>query len=119
MAAAQAVLICASAQLEDGGLAHRFEITQADGSRLPAFAIRYRGQVHGYLNRCCHVPVELDLQDGKLFDLSGHHLICSMHGARYHPATGYCSRGPCRGQSLTALDVIEENGQVWLNVMPG
>jgi nitrite reductase/ring-hydroxylating ferredoxin subunit len=119
MAAAQAVLICASAQLEDGGLAHRFEITQADGSRLPAFAIRYRGQVHGYLNRCCHVPIELDLQDGKLFDLSGHHLICSMHGARYHPATGYCSWGPCRGQSLTALDVIEENGQVWLNVMPG
>ncbi|QEL54830.1 Rieske (2Fe-2S) protein [Chromobacterium paludis] len=118
MAAAPARLICAAELLQDSGPAHRFDIEQADGDPLPAFVIRYHGKVHGYVNRCRHIPIELDLQDGRVFDLSGHYLICSMHGARYHPATGYCSWGPCKGQSLTALDVIEENGQVWLNVMP-
>ncbi|WP_434658406.1 Rieske (2Fe-2S) protein [Chromobacterium violaceum] len=118
MAAPQALLICGSAELEDGGLGRRFEIEQTDGGRLPAFVIRYRGQAYGYVNRCRHIPVELDLQDGNLFDLSGHYLICGMHGARYQPDTGYCTWGPCRGQSLAALDVFEENGQVWLNVMP-
>ncbi|MCD4484932.1 Rieske 2Fe-2S domain-containing protein [Chromobacterium vaccinii] len=118
MAAPQALLICRSSDLEDGGLARRFEIAQADGDPLPAFVIRYRGRVYGYLNRCRHIPVELDLQDGNLFDLSGHYLICSMHGARYRPDNGYCTWGPCRGQSLTALDIVEEDSQVWLNVMP-
>ena len=118
MSAAAPRLICPSAELLDSGPAHRFEIEQANGSRLPAFAVRYRGKVHAYINRCCHIPVELDLEDGKLFDLTGHYLICSMHGARYHPDNGYCSWGPCRGQSLARLEVIEQNGQVWLNVMP-
>jgi nitrite reductase/ring-hydroxylating ferredoxin subunit len=118
MAAAPALLICPSSSLQEGGVGQRFEIERADGSRLPAFAVRYRGRVYAYLNRCCHIPVELDLEDGKLFDLSGHYLICSTHGARYRPDTGYCNWGPCRGQSLTALEVVEQNGQVWLNVMP-
>ncbi|AXE36693.1 Rieske (2Fe-2S) protein [Chromobacterium phragmitis] len=118
MAAPQARLICASSLLLDGGRGHRFEIEQADGSRLPAFVVRYQGQPRAYLNRCRHIPVELDLQDGNLFDLSGNYLICSMHGARYRPDTGYCTWGPCRGQFLAALDVFERDGQVWLNVMP-
>ncbi|WP_434628469.1 Rieske (2Fe-2S) protein [Chromobacterium sp. CV08] len=118
MAAAPPVLICASAELQDGGDARRFEIECADGSRQAAFVVRYQGRVHGYLNRCCHIPVELDLQDGKLFDLTGHYLICGMHGARYRPDTGYCTWGPCRGQSLAALDVAERDDGVWLNAMP-
>ncbi|OWY39561.1 (2Fe-2S)-binding protein [Xenophilus sp. AP218F] len=118
MAAAQAVLICSSSSLRNGGDAARFTVAAASGEALPAFAIRYQGQVFAYLNRCRHLPIELDLQDGKVFDLSGHYLICSMHGARYLPGNGRCVGGPCRGQALIALDVAEHDGSVWLNVMP-
>ncbi|UTH74067.1 Rieske 2Fe-2S domain-containing protein [Chromobacterium sp. IIBBL 290-4] len=117
MAEPKTRLICASEALRNSGDAQRFTLELADGSRQAAFAVRYNGKVYAYLNRCCHIPVEMDLQDGRLFDLTGHYLICSMHGARYVPDSGYCSWGPCRGQSLTPLEIIEENGQVWLNVM--
>ena len=56
----------------------------------PAFAIRYRDRVYAYLNACAHVPVELDLVEGDLFDLSGQYLVCAMHGAYYHPESGVC-----------------------------
>lgn len=119
MAAAETRIICAAAELQDGGRAWRFEIAQADGvPPLPAFAVRYRGKVYAYVNACRHIPVELDLRDGEVFDLSGHYLVCSMHGACYEAHTGYCVSGPCRGQRLIAVPVFEQDGNICINVMP-
>jgi nitrite reductase/ring-hydroxylating ferredoxin subunit len=30
------------------------------GKDEPAFVIRHRGHPHAYLNRCAHVPMEMD-----------------------------------------------------------
>jgi nitrite reductase/ring-hydroxylating ferredoxin subunit len=38
------------------------------GQTCRAFAIRYKGQVHAYLNRCTHVPMEMDYQPNRFFD---------------------------------------------------
>lgn len=106
-------LICASSDLADSGKAVRFDVTVASGRTISALVFRYQGQVFAYHNSCRHIPVELDLADGEVFDLTGHYLVCSMHGALYQPASGLCVGGPCRGQRLTPVAVSERNGQVF------
>lgn len=111
--AAHERLICAAEALVDGGDGVRFSVERF-GATEPAFAVRYRGVVHAYLNRCAHVPVELDWQPGKFFDLTGHLLICAVHGAHYEPENGRCVMGPCKGGRLSRLTVVERGGQVYL-----
>lgn len=106
-------LICASDRLEEGGLGVRFEVTHA-GEPTPAFAVRFDGLCRAYLNQCAHIPVELDFQEGEFFDDSGLYLVCSTHGALYAPESGACMGGPCNGRGLTALKVVEMDGQVFV-----
>jgi nitrite reductase/ring-hydroxylating ferredoxin subunit len=106
-------LICASGDLADGGRGVRFEV-EYHGRLAPAFAVRYRGQVYAYLNRCAHVPTELDWNAGEFFDASGLYLICATHGALYSPITGGCLGGRCNSRGLRALEVREHGGCVYL-----
>lgn len=106
-------LICASGDLVDGGDGLRFEV-KAAGLVLPAFALRWKGRVHAYVNQCAHVPIELDWNPGKLLDDSGEYLMCAMHGALYLPDSGECVAGPCNGKGLQKLAVSEDNQQIYL-----
>ncbi len=106
-------VICASEALVEGGDGVRFEVERG-GERMSAFAIRYEGVAHAYLNRCAHVGVELDWQPGKFFDSEGLVLICSSHGAYYGASTGTCLGGPCNGGGLEKLTVEERDGAVHL-----
>ena len=107
------VRICASGELAEGGAGVRFE-TRVGHETVPAFAIRYRGRVRAYLNRCGHVPVELDWQPGEFFDLSRLYLICSTHGALYDPATGACEGGRCNVRDLVPVEIEERDGHIYL-----
>ncbi len=111
--AGTARVICAAAALEEGGRGVRFE-RETGGVSEPAFVVRYDGVARAFLNRCAHVPMELDWQPGVFFDADGLYLICSTHGAMYDPATGACAGGPCRGQGLAPVAVHEENGNIIL-----
>jgi len=62
--AARERLICRSDALVDSGDGVRFEVKQGDAA-VPAFIVRYDGQVHAYLNRCAHLPRELDWKPGQ------------------------------------------------------
>lgn len=104
-------VICASSALADGCDGVRFEAS-LNGVSVPAFVVRVRGVVHGYVNRCAHVPVELDWQPGKFFGLDRQTLICSVHGAHYSAVDGRCVLGPCRGASLQRVAVAERAGWV-------
>jgi nitrite reductase/ring-hydroxylating ferredoxin subunit len=106
-------VICSSAELADSGDGVRFEI-EFEGKTEPAFAVRYQGRVYAYLNRCAHMPMELDWKLGKFFDVWGLHLICSTHGATYAPDTGSCLRGPCFRAGLIPVPVEERDGRVIL-----
>jgi len=105
-------LICRSVELVDSGDGVRFELERG-GRREPAFVVRYGGEVHAYVNRCMHIPYELDWNPGKFFDSEGLVLICSVHGASYDPATGRCIGGPCY-QGLAKVVVEESEGSVYL-----
>jgi nitrite reductase/ring-hydroxylating ferredoxin subunit len=105
-------LICASQALADCGRGVRFEV-QYFGQPAPAFAVRYRGEVHAYLNRCAHVAMELDWQEGAFFDADGRDLLCSTHGATYDARSGRCLGGPCNRTPLVKLRVEERSGKVY------
>jgi nitrite reductase/ring-hydroxylating ferredoxin subunit len=109
-------LICASADLVDGGNGIRFDMRTGSGPQS-AFVVRHRGQVYGYLNRCAHIGIELDWQPGEFFDESGLYLVCTTHGATYLPDSGRCIAGPCRGTGLTRLEVFEQSGGVYLKLI--
>lgn len=106
----QAVLLCGSAELCDGGMAVPFDVQYA-GQVCRAFAIRYQGVVHAYLNRCTHVPMEMDYQPNQFFDMTRTRIICATHGASYRPETGECTGGPCRGK-LVKIAITERDGVV-------
>jgi len=106
-------VICASSALEEGGKGVRFVAHTLEGD-APAFAVRFDGKVFAYINRCAHVPVELDWEDGAFFDYSKLYLICATHGATYLPESGVCVQGPCRGKRLTPVAVEERDGQILL-----
>ena len=110
-------LICSSADLVEGGDGVRFEV-EVQGRPEPAFAVRYEGRVRAYLNRCAHMPMELDWKPGKFFDAWGLYLICSTHGATYAPDTGRCVRGPCFEEGLVPVPVEERDGRVFLKGDP-
>lgn len=106
-----AVRLCAGGELAEGGTARVFDVLEF-GRPLRAFALRVDGEVVGYLNRCAHIPAEMDWLPGEFLGPDRYHIVCSIHGATYEPRHGRCVGGPCRG-ALTAIRVAEIDGQVY------
>ena len=106
-------VLCESASLIEGGKGKRFDIAQGDRA-VACVAIRYDGRVRAYVNSCPHRGTELDWNHGEVFDESGLYLVCATHGAMFDPETGECVSGPCRGESLSRVDVDEQDGVVRL-----
>jgi nitrite reductase/ring-hydroxylating ferredoxin subunit len=104
--------LCASVELVERGQALVFDVLQY-GQPVRAFALRYDGEVVAYLNRCLHVPVEMDWQPGVFLDSEQRFILCSTHGASYEPLDGRCVGGPCGRGRLTAVEVREIDGQVY------
>jgi nitrite reductase/ring-hydroxylating ferredoxin subunit len=111
--AARTDVICSSAALSDCEEGIRFRIA-IGAQTLPAFAIRHRGRVYAYVNRCAHQGVELDWKEGYFFDSDREFLICATHGALYRPDSGMCVGGPCKGGALVSLAVAEDSEVVRL-----
>lgn len=110
--AVEEILVCASDDLQEGGKGVRFPLT-AGGEDGTGFVVRYGGQAYAYLNRCAHVPIELDWNQGEFFESSGLYLMCSTHGAVYTPENGHCAGGPCRGGRLRPITVVERDQQIY------
>jgi nitrite reductase/ring-hydroxylating ferredoxin subunit len=111
-APAGALPLCASATLVESGQACVFDVLLWK-SPARAFALRFEGRVVAYMNRCAHVPTEMDWQPGEFLDSDRRFILCSMHGALYEPTTGQCIGGPCAGGRLMGIDVVEKAGQVY------
>ncbi len=111
VAADKRPVICRSRELIERQRGVRF-VVRRHGEVTPAFAVRFNGVAHAYLNRCAHRSLELDWVEGDFFDAFGAHLLCATHGARYAPASGACVGGPCGGAGLVKLPVFEENGEI-------
>lgn len=107
-----ALPLCASADLVERGRAKVWDVLLWRG-RATAFALRFEGRVVAYINRCAHVPTEMDWQPGEFLDQDRRWILCSIHGAAYEPANGRCVGGPCGRGQLMAIATEERDGQVY------
>lgn len=103
--------LCNSNDLAERGQAVPFDVVYA-GQTCRAFAVRFNGTAHAYLNRCTHVAMELDWQPNRVFDASGQWLLCASHGAAYQPETGHCAGGPCHG-GLVKISLADNDGVIY------
>ena len=104
--------LCASAELVEKGRAVLFDVLHFH-EPARAFALRFEGRVVAYLNRCVHVPTELDWQPGEFLDAGREFIICSIHGASYAAQSGRCIGGPCGNGRLLPIETIERGDEVW------
>ena len=105
--------LCAGAELAEKGRAVLFDVLHF---REPAraFALRFEGRVVAYLNRCVHVPTELDWQPGEFLDGGREFIICAIHGAQLRgrrPAAASAARAG--SGRLLAIETFERDDDVW------
>jgi len=106
------IFLCASGDLVERGRAVSFDVQVPQGLAR-GFALRFDRRVVAYLNRCAHVPAEMDWQPDEFMDSERRWIICSIHGALYEPTTGRCVAGPCPGRLLTRIETQELAGRVY------
>jgi nitrite reductase/ring-hydroxylating ferredoxin subunit len=111
-AQAGAKTLCPSAALVERGTAWGWDVLLY-GEPARAFALRFDGVVRAYVNRCAHVPTELDWLPGEFLDLDKRWIVCSIHGATYEPADGRCVAGRCGRGRLIRIEVVERDGVVY------
>lgn len=104
--------LCASDELAERGKAYLWDLLQW-GQPARAFVLRFDGALVAYINRCSHVPTEMDWQPGEFLDFDRRFILCSIHGAAYEPRDGRCVGGPCGRGRLSPVRVEEEGGQVY------
>ena len=109
--AASPQFLCRSDDLVERGKGVGFDVLLW---RQPArgFALRIDGRPVAYINRCAHVPTELDWNPGDFLDAERRTIVCAVHGAQYAPGSGHCIGGPCGGGRLMAVVVSESAGEV-------
>lgn len=108
--AAAPLALCPAADLVERGKAVVFDVLLW-GQPARAFALRFDGSLVAYINRCAHVPVEMDWQPGEFLDHDKRWIVCSIHGASYEPANGRCVGGPCGRSKLMPIAVADIDGQ--------
>ena len=103
--------LCRSDELAERGQGVGFDVLLW---RQPAraFALRIDGRPVAYINRCAHVPTELDWNPGEFLDAERKTIVCAVHGAQYAPSTGHCLGGPCGRGRLMPVAVSEGGGEV-------
>ena len=106
------LFVCKSSDVQEGGAGHRFKVLY-NGEEATAFIVRVDDMVRCFLNRCSHIPVELDWNYGEFLDDSGRIVVCATHGASYDATNGNCLGGPCDGNPLVRLSIEEKNGEVY------
>ena len=82
---------------------------------LDLLLLKQDGQVRAYLNYCPHLGIPLNWQPDAFMSMEGTHIQCSTHGALFQIEDGFCFTGPCRGQSLTPLNIeITDESEIYL-----
>ncbi|MGF6313002.1 nitrite reductase/ring-hydroxylating ferredoxin subunit [Bradyrhizobium sp. i1.8.4] len=106
-------VVCPADAIERSGV-RGFSLSRIDDSGesrpFPIIVVRTFGNDYfGYVNRCPHDSVWLNIGSGEFFSADRSFLRCGRHGASFEIDTGVCIDGPCDGQALepVALAVIE------------
>jgi len=100
--------LCLQSELEEN-LARSFRSPQGE-----VIVVLRDGQIFAYQNACPHLGINLEFNPDEFMDCEQHYLLCSNHGALFQVETGLCVAGPCQGESLLAVAICVENGEISL-----
>jgi nitrite reductase/ring-hydroxylating ferredoxin subunit len=105
--------LCISSDLLEGEF-RELEATLADA---PCFLIltRFEGQPRAWLNICPHAGRPLNWAPNRFLSDPTGNLVCAAHGAVFEPDQGKCIAGPCLNDTLTAIKLIEQDGEIYLD----
>lgn len=89
----------------------------AGTGRDTMFVVR-RGGLHAYRNVCPHwANTSMAWRKDAFLNADASRIVCSAHGAQFDIATGECLLGPCIGQSLTRVPLIEgDDGSLYIRI---
>ena len=88
-------------------------MTVTHGGQLhDVFVVRQGERVFGYRNICPHTGGPLDWVPDRFLNLDKDYIQCATHDALFRLHDGACVAGPCKGDSLAAVPVIIEAGEV-------
>ena len=82
------------------------------GEAHDVFVVRQGAQVFGFRNSCPHNGGPLDWVPDRFLSLDKDYIQCATHDALFQLHDGKCVAGPCKGDSLAAVPVIIEAGEV-------
>ncbi len=83
------------------------------GWPVPEVIVVRRGAAFvGYRNHCPHMSVPLYLLDRVAMTPEVDALVCDHHYATFRIADGYCTEGPCLGDSLERVALVVRDGAV-------
>jgi len=93
------------------GQTKRFRLL-CEAREIECFLVNVAGVHHAYVNRCRHVPMELDWVENQFFTEDGRFVQCATHGAYYLPESGECIAGPPCGKSLVRVPLVIEGDEI-------
>ena len=106
------IFLCRIEDLKDPGT---WNVVLGEGDdALDIVIVQTNGARHAYINCCPHEAIPLETFPNHFLTEDKKHLMCSGHGARFALDTGRCVHGPCEGEALGRLAVVEEDGAVYL-----
>ena len=87
--------------------------TEAGGTKPWPIVISRRGtRFFGFENACPHTGSRLDTEHGQFMDAEGNFFTCGKHRAQFDLDTGHCFIGPCKGEKLTPISLVIDDGDV-------
>jgi nitrite reductase/ring-hydroxylating ferredoxin subunit len=67
-----------------------------------------------FINECPHQGRRMDYAENAFLETPDKLLVCPAHGATFDAQSGFCTAGPCAGQSLTRLEISIEDKDVFV-----
>lgn len=83
-----------------------------DGVRLNIIVVRREEKVWGYVNRCPHLSIPLNLWPDTFISPDGQVLQCATHGALFRFEDGFCIAGPCKGGFLQPFPLSAKDRKI-------
>ena len=69
-----------------------------------------------YINECPHQGRRMDYAENAFLETPDGQLVCPAHGATFAADNGFCTSGPCAGQSLTQLTISFDDKDVFVEI---
>ena len=104
--------ICELHELSDPG-SRGFSV-EVNGQSIAGFVVQQDGELFAYRNSCPHTGSPLDWVEHQFLDLEQAFIQCAMHDARFAIHSGECVAGPCTGDKLSPLKVVQQEQSLFL-----